>query len=230
MTATTEATDQAPAIDAPKPQTVTGCLTEVMRRVEVIRKERENTDAGKYMFRGVDDVMNAVGPHLRDLGLLCLPRLVEQETTQVEYGNKRTLAFRTRVQVVYRLIGPDASELEIGPVLGESIDTGDKGGAKAQSVAYREMWLRALCVPTGEKDPDESTYEIAKPEATFTDPKVLEDLRVAISTADNKGKLQAAWKKVVKAFEEDAKITKADADELTDSIKQKVAALPADAK
>jgi hypothetical protein len=213
------------------PLTAAQALTELMRRTEVIRKERESGAGERYMFRGVDDVMNTVGPAMRDLGLLCIPQLLWQETGQVEYGGKRTLAFRTRVQVLYRLIGPDGSDLSVGPVLGESIDTGDKGGAKAQSVAYREMWLRTLCVPTGEKDPDEDQYAIAKPEATASNPLIMAKLRGRINEADTEAKLQTAYKAVVAEHEgERANITTEDREILVAEIKAAKDALDAKAK
>jgi hypothetical protein len=202
------------------PQTAAACLTELMRRIEIIRKEREVSVGEKYQFRGVDDVMNSVGPNLRALDLLCIPELVWQETAQVEYGSRRSLGFRTRVQVRYRLIGPDGSQLEVGPVLGESIDSGDKGGAKAQSVAYREMWLRTLCVPTGERDPDEDQFKLAKPEASISDPEVVAKLEQRIRDADSEAKLRNAFSAITAEYEgEKATITKADADRLTDLVK-----------
>lgn len=201
-----------------RPQTAAGCLVALMRSIEVIRKERESGAGERYMFRGVDDVMNAVGPLLRDLGLLCVPELVAQETEQMEYGGKRTLAFRTRVQVRYHLIGPDGAPLQtgpVGPVLGEAIDTADKGGAKAQAVAYREMWLRTLCIPTGEREVEQDNYVIARPEATVSDPLAEQKLRDRIAAADTRAKLETAWKAIYDAHGgEKAQITSETRDDL----------------
>lgn len=212
--------------DQPEPRQTAAAiaLTEVMRRVTVITKDKEVKEGRPFKFRGVDDVMNVVGPILREIGLLCLPEMVHDESVQVEYGRDRKIGYRTRVHMRYHLIGPDGSELIVGPVLGESIDGSDKGGSQAQSVAYRDFWLRTLCVPTGEPEPEHSSHEPARPEAGYTDPVVEKKLRDKITqAAGSLEKLRDCYKAVQAEFGGDkATITQETRNELQRLIKTEV--------
>lgn len=156
---------------AEKP-TIVESLSAVMSDVRAVRKEQRNTTPGaSYMFRGIDAVVNAVGPALREHGVVVLPEVLscvydEVTTTQ---GKTQTAC---RVQVAYIFHGPAGDHLTaITP--GEAWDSGDKATAKAMSVAFRTALLQALALPTDESDPDEHTYERAEsvPEhSTVTEP------------------------------------------------------------
>ncbi|HEU4347598.1 MAG TPA: ERF family protein [Actinoplanes sp.] len=208
------------------PKTTAGCLVELMRRISAISKDQEMSEGRRFKFRGVDDVMAVVGPELRDLGLLCIPEMVHDESVQVEYGAQRKIGYRTRVHMRYRMIGPDASELVIGPVLGESIDGSDKGGSQAQSVAYRDMWLRALCVPTGEPEPEHSNLEPSRPEPGVSDPAVVAKLEQQIAEATTEAELRKAWKNAEAEYSgAKATITEADAQRLVATIRERSQAM-----
>lgn len=117
-------------------------------------------DAGKtrYNFRGIDGVVNAVGPALRKHRVFITPTVLESSYREVEAGANRTLMRECTVKVRYRVTGP-AGDYFDGEVYGEALDSSDKGTAKATSVAYRIFLLQALTIPTHEPDPDESRYE-----------------------------------------------------------------------
>jgi hypothetical protein len=141
--------------------TVYEALAAVMTDVRAVGKEQRNTDQN-YRFRGIDDVVNAVGPALRTHGVILLPELLD-----VSYRDVRTTrdkpAREVTVRVRYTFIGPAGDSSLPVVVPGESMDSGDKGTAKAMSVAMRIALLQALCLPTDEPDPDASTYERAYP-------------------------------------------------------------------
>lgn len=218
-----------PGPDKP-PLSASQAMTEVMRRIEAITKDGKNTQqGGGYSFRGIDAVMNTVGPILRDLGLLVIPELRKLVTEQVQYGASRTFGFHTQVEVIYILQGPDGSSLTVGPIPGEAIDSGDKSTTKAMSVAFRTMWLQALCVPTNEPDPDEATYAMAKPEAAASDPTVEVKLRGRVDAADTREKGRTAWAAIVEAHGgEKATITTELRDELQGLLKARMETLQAE--
>ena len=137
--------------------TVHEALNRVMSDVQAVGKGKRNEQQG-YMFRGVDAVVNAVGPALRTHGVTVLPTLQKIAYAVVEVGQKRTLQRECTVEVKYTFRGPAGDELEC-VVPGEAMDSGDKATAKAMSVAYRVALLQALCIPTDEPDPDESAPE-----------------------------------------------------------------------
>jgi hypothetical protein len=139
-----------------KTLTVVQAWAAVMHDVQAVAK-RDRNDAQRFMFRGIDAVMNAVGPALRKHSVSVVPTDVDVSREHVTTSNgKSTLA--TYVAVEYTIYGPGGDRMA-GCSVGEAMDWGDKGTAKAMSVAYRTFLLQALTLPTDEPDPDATTYE-----------------------------------------------------------------------
>ena len=139
--------------------TVHAALVAVMRDVQALGKhQRNNSPGGNYNFRGVDAVMNAVGPALREHSLAVIASCRSSEHGEILVGRDRRPMGHARVVMEYTLVGPDGSTLT-GSAPGEAFDSGDKATAKACSVAYRTWLLQTLCLPTDEPDPDASTHE-----------------------------------------------------------------------
>ena len=132
-------------------------LAGVMRSVEGVAKRDQNTQHG-FSFRGIDAVLNAVGPALREHGVIVLPVLDRVEATTVEVGKNRTRMGHVAVEVTYTFVGPGGDSLSCR-VPGEAMDSGDKATSKAMSVAFRTALIQALALPTDEPDPDSTTYQ-----------------------------------------------------------------------
>lgn len=133
-------------------------LSAVMGDVQSVGKEGRNTQQN-YNFRGVDAVVNAVGPALRTHGVVVVP--IEASVIEERYTTKSGTAMKgVTATVTFRFYGPAGDFIE-AQVCGESSDSGDKAVPKAHSVAYRTMLLQALCIPTDEPDPDEESHERA---------------------------------------------------------------------
>lgn len=140
-------------------------LAKVMGEVQWIGKGGEFKEGTgqerrvKYRFRGVDQVVNAVGPMLRRYGVLVIPEAIEHRMEQVTTRNNAHMA-NVVVKMGYTLRSlVDGDEMIVGSAWGEGFDSGDKATAKAESVAYRVFWLQALAIPTDEPDPDSQNYE-----------------------------------------------------------------------
>lgn len=131
-------------------------MSAVMEKVRAVRKGERNAQQG-FMFRGIDAVMSAVGPALRDVGAVITPRILTIDQNHGTSKSGGTLT-STRVTVEYTWHGPDGSTI-VGAAPGEAFDSGDKGTAKAMSVAYRTFLLQALTLPTDEPDPDSQVYD-----------------------------------------------------------------------
>jgi ERF superfamily len=137
----------------------------VMEEVRGLAKTQRNTTPGQnYMFRGIDAVMNAVGPALRKHRVTIVPKKIKVARRDVTTSGGKP-SRETTVEVTYLITGP-AGDTRKGVSVGEAMDFGDKGTAKAMSVAYRVFLLQALTLPTDETDPDAETYERA-PEPTM---------------------------------------------------------------
>lgn len=148
-------------------------LADVMDDVrEVAKTEYHDSPQAKFRFRGIDATVNAVGPALRDHGVVVAPIDVDVHYRDVTTSTGKASRECT-VKVTYRFHGPAGDCLDV-MVPGESLDTGDKGTAKAMSVAYRIALLQALSLPTGERDPDHDAYERVTPEQTESKPDANE--------------------------------------------------------
>ncbi len=160
--------------------TIHEALSAVMGDVQAVGKTGRNTQQN-YNFRGIDAVVNAVGPALREHGVIVLPRLLRHAAEQYQTSRGAQMKCVT-VEVEFTFVGPDGSTL-VCSVAGESADSGDKATPKAHSVAYRTALLQALCIPTDEPDPDAHSHERAAPVATITAEQV-ERVRKACATQD----------------------------------------------
>ncbi len=146
-------------------------LAQVMAAVRAVGKHDYN-QGQKFNFRGIDAVLNAVGPALRDVGIVPKPDYDDPKITYLESKDGKR-----QVHVVigarFEFLGP-AGDSETVHVFGEAMDTGDKAISKAASVAFRTALIQTLALPTDEPDPDASSYDIATASAPDEDsPSVL---------------------------------------------------------
>jgi ERF superfamily len=175
---------------------VVAALNAVMADVREVGKHSRNESQG-FNFRGIDAVVNAVGPALRKHGVVVVPRVVNYDYGTVEVGQRRTPMAHVRVTVDYVFYGP-AGDWITATSIGEAMDSGDKATAKAMSVAFRTALLQALCLPTDDPDPDHDVYERspAKPEATDVEFAALRDsmrATMSLQALAEIGKLAAGY-------------------------------------
>lgn len=140
--------------------TVHQALSKVMGDVQAVKKDSKN-QAQRFNFRGIDAVMNAVGPALRKHGVTILPEDVDVHRSNGTTANGKQTA-EVVVKVTYRVYGPAGDSIH-GKVAAEAMDFGDKAIAKAMSVAYRTFLLQALTIPTDEPDPDGESFDRGVP-------------------------------------------------------------------
>jgi ERF superfamily len=132
--------------------------SECMADVQGIRKGERNKQQN-FTFRGIDTVMNAVGPVLRKHRVAVVPTPEDITlTTYVTSGG--TTMHSAVVKMRYTIHGPAGDTIE-GGAYGEAADAGDKAVSKAESVAYRVFLLQGLTIPTDEPDPDAEAHQRA---------------------------------------------------------------------
>jgi len=131
-------------------------LAAVMKDCTAVAK-RDRNEHQRFLFRGIDAVVNAVGPILRKHGVIVAPNVesVHYDLVQTSTGKPATAC---RVLVTYSFYAGDGSSIDTR-VAAEAWDNGDKAAPKAMSVAFRTALLQALALPTDEPDPDSQTYE-----------------------------------------------------------------------
>lgn len=173
-------------------------LSAVMGDVQKVGKTSRNTSQN-FNFRGIDAVMNTVGPALRERGVIVVP--VAEDVQSETYETKSGTAMRNvLIRIRWVFYGPDGSSLE-AVSYGEAADSGDKAVSKAHSVAYRTVLLQALCIPTDDPDPDASSHERvvsraqSRPPQGETDPAALEyiESETAALTTEQAAELTREW-------------------------------------
>ena len=146
----------SPDVAARRGPTVVQLMIDVMRRVRFVSKDQRNTEQ-RFDFRGIDDVINALGPAMREVGIIVLPTVewsARASTKTTRGKDTRETTIRTR----WTFYGPAGDSIS-AVTEGESLDAGDKGTAKAQTVAWRVAMIQAFALPTDEPDPDHDTYQ-----------------------------------------------------------------------
>lgn len=192
-------TEVAPTEVAPR--NVVEAIVAVMRKVRAVSKDETNTQYN-FNFRGIDAVVNALGPVMREVGLIATPQLRTHAYEAVEVGGNRTRMGRSEVVVSYLFSysNPETGEMSslAAEVPGEAMDSGDKSTAKAMSVAFRICLLQQFALPTTERDPDADSYELSPAKEALTNEHVLNGIRWAWKEAD----LDAAFDSLPEKFAE----------------------------
>ena len=133
----------------------------VMTKVRSVGKDGVN-QVQNFKFRGIDAVVNAVGPALRDVGGFIVPTVMESEHSQGTTAKGGVLN-TVRLEVAFSIYGSEGDPVT-GVVSAEAFDSGDKATAKAMSVAFRTFMLQVFCLPTDEPDPDADSYKLGVPD------------------------------------------------------------------
>lgn len=150
-----EVEEQLEAAKRPAAPMIHAKLIEVMREVTSVAKTGMNTQQN-YPFRGIDGVMNEVGPAMRKVGVLAIPTVLKyQNRDTLTTGDKKTR--EVVMEVRYDFYAEDGSSVS-AIVWGESLDFSDKGTAKALSVALRQALLQTLMLPTQEPTTDDNGH------------------------------------------------------------------------
>lgn len=149
-----------PGPDGPEQVPVHVAWSRVMGEVRGVGKRGQFGTEGtsnSYKFRGVDHALNAFGPACRLHGVLVLPIRTEASYRDVKTSGGKPSRECT-VTVTYKIIGPTGDDIEVQSV-GESMDSADKGTAKALSTALRSLLFLGGLVPTNDPDPDSTHIE-----------------------------------------------------------------------
>lgn len=178
------APDEAPVVPVPGPGPVPVHVawSRVMRDVGAIGKGQRNADQN-FMFRGIDDVMNALQPALIRNGVFILPEVLERSTEarQTKSGAPVNVV---HLHIRYTVWGPSGDTFTF-TARGEGADMADKATSKASSMALKYALLHSLMIPTKDEaaqDADRSGEE-AGPVAAPNPAEMLEAKRAVAVAA-----------------------------------------------
>lgn len=133
----------------------------IMGEINAVGKNKKNTQQG-FMYRGVDDVMNAINPALVKNNVFIVPEVIEQSREERKTAKGGSLLYSV-CRMKFRFYADDGSYVE-AVTTGEGMDSGDKSTNKAMAVAFKYACFQVFCIPTEEmKDPDAETPEPSSP-------------------------------------------------------------------
>jgi hypothetical protein len=125
-----------------------------------IGKDRKNTQQG-FMFRGIDDLYNALAPILAKNQLCVLPRMTGRTMTERQAKSGGAL-YDVVVEAEFDIVSAEDGSKHTIKTFGEAMDSADKATNKAMSAAYKYAAIQAFCIPTeGDNDADSSSPEPA---------------------------------------------------------------------
>ena len=136
-----------------------GSINKVMEDIGAVGKNRQN-EKQKYMFRGIDDVMNALYPALIKNKVFAVPNVKNKQREERKSSGGNNIIY-TIVEVEYSFFSAeDGSSIEF-IVYGEGMDSGDKSMNKAMSAAFKYACFQLFCIPTEElKDSEIDSFEV----------------------------------------------------------------------
>jgi len=182
-----------------EPGQIYGLITEVKKRAGALGKEK--SQGINFPFRGIDGTINHLAPHLQEVGIITVPRLIEHELIKQEDAKKRIVT-TSRVEVEYTFYAPDGSYVQ-ATTAGEAQDYADRATAQSQSVAFRIALLQTFSLPTQSPEP-EVTGQAAQDKQVSAVQQKLEKARVAPATKEPsaRDKVRTEWIETGKAEKE----------------------------
>lgn len=150
--------DQGVVPDTSAPM-IYSALAKANKAIGAIAKGSKNQQQG-FMFRGIDDVYNELHAILADCEIFIVPEVVSYDVSERQVRNGVVLF--TRATIRHHFTTSDGSSVTT-TVVGEAMDSGDKGMNKTMSIALKYALFQLFTIPTKEeKDPEAKSYELAK--------------------------------------------------------------------
>lgn len=165
-------------------------MARVLADLPAIGKTRKNVQQG-FLFRGIDDVLDALNPILGKHGVFYVPDVVERiaEERPTKSGG---VLYTVHLHVRYRFYGPRGDYVEASG-WGEGTDSGDKATNKAMTGAMKYVLFQTFAIATEEQSQNDSDGH--QPEATQRERPWRAQIRAATANLsdDEREALKAWW-------------------------------------
>jgi len=154
-------------------------MANILKDVETIGKDRKADmgNAGKYNFRGIDDMYNSLHDTFAKHEVFIIPEIlksdlqVQEKESTYNGQTKKSLQYSVLLTIKFGFYTTDGSSVSaVG--IGHALDTSDKATNKAQSSALKYALMQTFLIPTEEdKDVEVADNKVApakKPAFTQT--------------------------------------------------------------
>lgn len=141
-------------------------IASIMQKGAAVSKDKRN-EQQRFMYRGIDDVMNVFSPLMAEAGIFMVPEVLSANREERQTSKGGNLIYSV-LRVKYTFYASDGTSVS-ATVIGEGMDSGDKASNKAMAVAMKYAMFQVFCIPTEEmKDPDAETPDPSRPVAQNT--------------------------------------------------------------
>ena len=142
----------------PKQPLIYERISKIMAEMPAIGKDAENK-AQHFKYRSIDAIMDVVHGLLAQHNVFYTPHVASQDRQILDRMKEGVVVGKTVIvalSIEYKVYcSEDRSEITVGPIIGEAMDTGDKASAKAMTMALKTMLLQLFCIPVlNAYDPD----------------------------------------------------------------------------
>lgn len=164
-------------------------LAEVNRKVEAIEKTQRNTQQN-FKYRGIDQVLAELHNLFADNEIIVTQKVLDQKREE-RASRSGGLNIWSIVTYQFTFHAPDGSSVST-EMVGEAMDSGDKGNNKCVSVALKYALIDMFTIPTEEQkqnDPDASAMDLK----VELDPQSIE----RIKQAQNVEELNSIYKELI---------------------------------
>jgi hypothetical protein len=162
-----------------KPLTIYQAMAKILADISYVAKDRKADmgNAGRYNFRGIDDVLNALHSSFAKHKVFIIPKILDskleiQEKEKAYNGSTtKSYTYSALLTVEFAFVSEDGSSISaVG--IGHALDTSDKATNKAQSAALKYCLMQAFLIPTEEsKDVEVENIQAAPTKVNPPPPK-----------------------------------------------------------
>lgn len=167
-------------------------IVSIMENVGAIGKDKKN-EQQKFMYRGIDDVMNALNPAFIKYKVFMAPQVLDHHREDRISAQGKPLIYSV-CTMKYTVYADDGSFVE-AITIGEAMDSGDKSMNKAMAIAFKYACFQLFCIPTEEMtDPDSECHELAnKQPQSQPEPRISKkQINELLAECDRIGKSEKA--------------------------------------
>lgn len=138
-------------------------ISAIMSELEAVARGRRN-EQQRFMYRGIDDLYNALQPLLAKHQVFTAPEVLE-ERREARASKSGGVLIHVVLKIRYRYYASDGSYFDT-VVIGEGMDSGDKASNKALSVGHKYSLTQTFAVRTEDQpDPDSESHQVTNQRA-----------------------------------------------------------------
>lgn len=182
-------------------QNIYQSIASIMSDVEAIGKNKKNSQQG-FMYRGIDDLYNDLQPKFAKHGVFIASEVLDIQREERQSKNGGFLLW-TVAKIRFTFYAIDGSSVS-SIMIGEAMDSGDKGANKAMSIALKYCLFQLLLIPTEDvkkSDPDSEVHEVkSKPVLDYSHDEMIQSWKDLVSqqkSVEDLGAIYRQNKKVV---------------------------------